>query len=307
LVYFFKSLWFSLHIPFKNSNFLNYDGRKVLRVIEKVLLIKESGILPFYINQEKELEIDRQLLSGFCVAVNSVAKELSDYIDLILMKDNYKIVFEEFYHSSGDKYLMAFFCKKAGIDEAIRNKMKFIFEKYLCEYSIPDDSEIKDDDLEQIVKDIINDTHLRNLIEEKMDVISTILGSILDNDENKIHAFALTSSTNNLLYLDGNQEILKYRENVDLKTVIEEYLSIWNIKKIPQADIFHGLELTAGLDTTDFYNTNTKTIGLGINTCINLKEEPNNELILYLFGKNTLMRQTVLNIEEKLQNEIRTG
>jgi len=58
-------------------------------VIEKILLIRESGILPFYVNQKEELEFDSQLLSGFCMAVNNVAKELSDYLDVIMMKNNY--------------------------------------------------------------------------------------------------------------------------------------------------------------------------------------------------------------------------
>jgi hypothetical protein len=126
---------------------------------------------------------------------------------------------------------------------------------------------------------------------------------ILDNQENEIYAYALTSSTNNILFLDGNSKIMEYRPEKDLKSVIKEYLAVWDIKNIPHGDIWKGLELSEGLDLIDFCESNSKMLGLGINTSINSKVEPQNEVLLYFFGKNMLMRQ-VVNIDGKPIEEI---
>ncbi len=71
---------------------------------------------------------------------------------------------------------------------------------------------------------------------------------------------------------------------------------------IPQGDKFIGIDLPMGLDIDDYVQTGEKTFGIVINTSINLKEEPNNELLLYFFGKNTLMRSCVPDIEERLRS-----
>ena len=131
------------------------------------------------------------------------------------------------------------------------------------------------------------------MINKNSDLITKILGPILDNQENEIYAYVLTSSTNNILFMDGNNKILQCRPETDLETVIKEYLAVWDVKKVPQGDIFHGLELSEGLDFIDFCDTNSKMLGLGINTSINSKLEPQNEILLYFFGKNMLMRQVV--------------
>ena len=76
---------------------------------------------------------------------------------------------------------------------------------------------------------------------------------------------------------------------------------VWKLGKIPQGDQFTGAELSTGLDLNDYVNTDRKVYGMVINTSFNLKEEPNNELLLYLFGKNILMRSFIPQIEAKLR------
>lgn len=280
-------------------------------MIGKLLLIASSGLLPFYIDLEENISIDGMLLAGFCLAVNNVSRELSDEIDLILMKNNYKILFDEYEHKSGCKFLMAVICEKYHINQAVKNKMSFIFSKYLKDYDIPKNSTIDDETLEQNVIAILNDDDLRDMINDNSDLIIKNLGMILDNQENEIYAYALTSSTNNILFLDGTSKIMEHRPEKDLKSVIKEYLAVWDIKKIPQGDIWVGIELSEGLDLIDFCESNSKMLGLGINTSINSKVEPQNEVLLYLFGKNMLMRQVVningVPIEEILRDMIFTG
>lgn len=269
------------------------------------MLIASSGLLPFYIDQEENIKIDGMLLSGFCMAVNNVSRELSDYIDVILMKNNYKILFDEFEHESGSKFLMAVICDKYHINQAVKHKMNSIFDRFFKNYDFPMNSTIEDEDLEREVISIINDDHLREKISKNSDLITKTLGPILDNQENEIYAYVLTSSTNSILFMDGNNKILQCRPETDLETVIKEYLAVWDIKSTPHGDIFQGLELSEGLDLIDFCETNSKMLGLGINTSINSKLEPQNEVLLYFFGKNMLMRQvTSINgkpIEEVLR------
>ena len=106
------------------------------------MLIQESGLLPFYIDQEENIEIDGMLLSGFCMAVNNVSRELSDYIDVILMKNNYKILFDEFEHKSGSKFLMAVICDKFHCNQAVKQKMNYIFDRFFKDYDIPMNSTV---------------------------------------------------------------------------------------------------------------------------------------------------------------------
>jgi len=81
-------------------------------------------------------------------------------------------------------------------------------------------------------------------------------------------------------------------------------LLVWKLEKIPQGDQFTGQELPTGLDLNDYANTGHKMYGMVINTSFNLKEEPNNELLLYLFGKNILMRSLIPQIEIKLRETL---
>ncbi|MHA1727657.1 MAG: hypothetical protein ACTSWY_02870 [Promethearchaeota archaeon] len=276
-------------------------------MIGKLLLIRESGLLPFSIKQD-DIEIDESLLSGFCTANYNFSKELNDSIDILFMKEKYKIIFEEFIHSSGEQFLMALICDKYMITEGIKQKMEFIFNKLFRDYEFVDSLQVQDEELEIDVKDILNDIPLKNLISDNLDLIIGTIGPILDKNGNDIYAFALTSSTNNILYFNGNNEILKYRkeEEANLKKILEGYLNLWNIKTIPQADIFSGLDLVAGLDPFDFNYSDKKLFGLGINTSINLKEEPKNEILLYIFGKSTLMRQSIgPTIEETLRSRFK--
>ncbi|MCP4761175.1 MAG: hypothetical protein GY870_05295 [archaeon] len=271
-------------------------------MIGKLLLIRESGILSFYINQDA-IEIDDILLSGFIMANYTIAKELNDSIDILLMKNNYKILFQEFIHSTNEKMILACFCHKYHINDGIKRKMELIFNKFFKNYIFPENKTIDDELIKNKVVNILNDFRLKELISGNLEVISTTLKTIINEEINQIYAYVLTSSTNNILFFDGTKDILKFRPEMELKALIEEYLTTWNIEHVPQGDIFEGLELIAGLDLEDFCNTNQKLCGLGINTSINLKEEPENELILYFFGKNVLMRQCVITVEENLREQ----
>ena len=98
--------------------------------------------------------------------------------------------------------------------------------------------------------------------------------------------------------------MLQYRPGEDFEHIVKEYLYLWGLDKIPQGDQFTGPELPMGLDLTDYSHTGEKTHGIVINTSINLKHEPNNEVLLYFFGKNMLMRSILSNIEEILRERL---
>jgi len=76
------------------------------------------------------------------------------------------------------------------------------------------------------------------------------------------------------------------------------------LDEVPQGDKFIGLDLPFGLDYIDHDTSGEKTLGVVINTSINLKEESNNELLLYFFGKNILIRSCVLNVETRLREQL---
>jgi hypothetical protein len=269
-------------------------------LIGKILLIRESGILPFYFSQDS-IELDSVLLSGFCMANYNVAKELKDSIDVILMKNKYKIIFEDFNNSSNIKFLIACLSDNYHINEGIKKRLKFIFDKFFKEYPFVNDCVVIDDVfVHNQIKDIVNDLLLQNLINENTEAIHTLLDPIIAKSEDGLFAYALTSSTNNILLCNVKDEILKVHPNKSIELIIEEYLNVWNLDKVPQSDIFQGFELLAGLDLNYFCEKNEKIYGLCINTSIHLKNDAQNEILLLFFGTNTLMRQLVMNIEDKL-------
>ncbi|MHA1341898.1 MAG: hypothetical protein ACTSRZ_18710 [Promethearchaeota archaeon] len=274
-------------------------------MIGKLLLIRESGVLPFKINQD-DYQIDDDLLSGFCLANYQIAKELSDSIDILLMRNNFKIHFQEFQLNESVKFIMAAFCNKYHIDEGVKLKMESIFNTFFRNYNFPKDFlAIKDEELTKNVLDSLNEKYLSEIVSKNLVFIKSVIDPIVKNKENEINAYALTSSTNQILYCYCNEEFLKMRnEEESLRSVIEEYLTIWNLQVIPRGDIFHGVELIAGLDLVDFVKSNQKTYGLCINTCINHKNEPWNEILLYFFGKNILMRQCIIDLEEILRENL---
>ena len=67
---------------------------------------------------------------------------------------------------------------------------------------------------------------------------------------------------------------------------------------------FSQSDLPNGLDVKDYYNTGQKTLGIVINTSINMSDEPNNELLLFFFGKNMIMRSYIPVIEVTLRNAL---
>ena len=272
-------------------------------MIGKILLITESGILPFYLNQD-DIAIDHDLLSGYCSAIYSFAKELTFPLRNIRF-ERHQMIIENFKNEDEKQFLMAALFDEYHIEEGIKNKLRFIFEKYFENYDFVEEGlRITDNILDNEVKDILNDIPLKNHLKDNFKSIMEIIDPILMEEKNEIYAYSLNSSCNNILYCNASLEILKNRKEETLEDIIKEYLLLWNLEKIPQGDQFTGQELPTGLDLNDYVNTGRKMYGLVINTSFNLKEEPNNELLLYLFGKNTLMRSCVPYVDVQLREKL---
>ena len=191
------------------------------------------------------------------------------------------------------------------IDEAIKNKIKYIYEKFFLQEEFGQETRrLNNEQLDNDVLNIINDIPLRVFLKKNLPTIQEILDPILLEKENDIIAYALTSSSNNILLCNGNYELTKNSPDVPTEDIIKEFLIMIKFDKIPHGDRFIGIDMPDGLDLIDYVNTGQKTLGIVINTSINLKEEPKNELLLYFFGKNMLMRSCVPNIEEELRNRL---
>jgi len=272
-------------------------------MIGKLLLIAESGILPFYLNQD-EIDIDNDLLSGLCSAIYSFAEELAFPLKNFSF-EGHQMIIEKLKHKNEKYYLMAALYDNYHIEEGIKNKLRYIFENYFEKYDFRDENlRISDPNLKKYVKDIMNDEPMKEHLRNNFNSIMEIVDPILREEKNLIYAYSLNSSCNNILYCNGSLDIFQNRTNENLMDIIKEYLIQWRFEKIPQGDQFAGQEMPTGLDLNDYVNTGEKMYGLVINTSINLKEEPNNELLLYLFGKNTLMRSCAPDIEVELRKRL---
>lgn len=274
-------------------------------MIGKLLLIRDSGLLPFYLSQD-DIDIDHDLLSGFCIANNSIAQELNDSIDMLLMKNNHKILFKEYESRDGKNFIMAIFCHRYHINEGIRLKMDYIFEKFFLDYKFERENlSIRDNSLSNEIRDVLNDEILKQKLNDDKDAIDNLMDPIMDNISHEISGYAFTSATNQIIRAKFDPGFLDKRSDViSAADMTECYLNEWNIKNVPQGDIFEGPGLIAGLDLEDFVRTSQKTYGLCINTSINHPDEPKNEILLYLFGKNILMRQCCYDIEESLREKL---
>lgn len=272
-------------------------------MIRKLLLIGESGLLPFYLSQD-DIRIDPDLLSGFCRAIHGFSLELTFPLKHIGF-EKHKMLVESINHSSNKQMLIAVLFDEYHIEQGIINKINFIFDKFFQNFKFENEGIcINNDSLDSEIKGVINDVALKIFITHHIKEIKEILDPILEEKDNGIFAYSLNSSTNNILYLNCTGEIFKHRLGGSLRELVKEYLLLWNNEKIPQSDNFFGLDLPTGLDLIDYYETGQKTLGIVINTSINLKEEPCNELLLYFFGKNMLMRSCVPDIEEILRRNL---
>lgn len=271
-------------------------------MIRKLLLIGESGLLQFYLSQDK-IQIDRDLLSGFCKAIHSISLELTNPLKNIDF-ENQTMIVESIDH--GDRLLLlAVLFDEYHIDEAIKNKMSTIYDVFFKQVEFGDETaRIQDDRLETRIKNILNDVDLKRLITGKLDRIKSVLDPVIEAPDNEIDSYCLCSSMNNILYTNCNEKKATELGEASLMDVVCEYLKTWKMGSTPQGDKFIGWELPTGIDLANFVKTGQKTIGVVINTSINLKQEPNNEVLLYFFGKNSLMRSCVPNIEETLRTEI---
>ncbi|MHA1437788.1 MAG: hypothetical protein ACTSPD_09425 [Promethearchaeota archaeon] len=269
-------------------------------MIRKLLLIGESGLLPFYLSQDN-IEIDNDMLSGFCRAIHGISIELTFPLKNIGF-ENHRMIIENLKHESNRGFLIAALYDEYHIDEGVKNKINYIFNKYFKNYkNITDCVRINNEELKINILNVLNDEPLKNLLFENIEIIRKVLDPVLYDSENNIYAYSLNSSNNNILFFNGTEDIIKNRQGEKISDVIKEYLQIWDLEKVPHGDYFTGAELPTGLDLKDYCETGQKTHGIVINTSINLREEPDNELLLYFFGKNMLMRSCVPNIEETLR------
>ena len=270
-------------------------------MLRKFLLISDGGLLNFYLNQD-DIKIDGDLLSGFCKALYDISLELTFPLQTVGFKEN-KMIVEDIKHSKQTTLLLAMIFDEYHIEEGIKNKIYHIYNQFFKNIDFHEEyRNLKNEILDEKITSIINDIPLKNLIENNLDIIKELLDPILLQRENNIEAYSLNSSNNNILYCNGTYQLLKHRDMKNVRDIIQEYLSLLKQEKIPHGDKFIGLDFPEGLDLEDYINTGYKTLGVVINTSINLKQEPNNELLLYFFGKNTLMRSCVLDIEHELRN-----
>ena len=272
-------------------------------MIRKFLLVNEGGLLQYYLNHDG-IQIQQDLLSGFCKALYDISLELTFPLQNVGFENN-KMIVEDIKHSGDITLLLAMIFDEYLIDEGIKNKIHHIYTKFFKTQDFTDTSKNKNSEkLDQIISGVIKDDPLRALILDNLDMVKNILDPILLKKENEIHAYSIHTSNNQMLYCNGTYQLFKYRQGETVEDIIKEYLLLIKQETIPQGDKFIGLDFTEGLDLTDYINTGQKTLGVVINTSVNLKEEPNNELLLYFYGKNTLIRSCVLDIEHTLRYKL---
>ncbi len=272
-------------------------------MIRKLLLIKDSGLLPFYISQDN-IEIDKDLLSGFCSALYDISIELKFPLKTVGFQQN-KMIVENIEHWNKNRILMAMLFEEYHIDEGIKNKIRYVYENFFIKEEFGMETRrLNNEQLDNEILNVINDIPLRIFLRKNLHIFQEILDPILLEKENDIFAYAITSANNEILYCNGTYELTKNRPSVLIEDIIKEYLALMKFESIPHGDKFLGMDMPDGLDLSDYIDTGQKTVGIVINTSINLKEEPKNELLLYFFGKNMLMRSCVPNIEERLRNRI---
>jgi len=272
-------------------------------MIGKVLLIGSSGLMPFYLSQDN-LAIDPDLLSGFCRAIYEISIELTFPLkDIGFAK--HKMLVENIHHTDEHQILLAFLFEDLHIDEGVKKKIQHVYTKFFKDYDFGDETRpIREEKIVNGVRDLINDVPLRNFITSHINDIKEIIEPILKQEENQIYAYSINSSNNNVLYMAGTNEILQNRPGETLGDILGEYLRHWELDKVPQGDKFVGFDLPTGLDLKDYLVTGLKTNGIVINTSINLKDEPDNEILLYFYGKNMLMRSCVPDIERQLREKL---
>lgn len=272
-------------------------------MIRKLLLIGESGLLQFYLSQD-EIKIDRDLLSGFCKAIHSISLELTSPLRHIGF-ENQTMIVECIDHKDERKLLIAALYDDYHIDEGMKSKVKHVYDKFFANVEFGDETKrISDENMDKEIAAVVNDAPMKQFITNNLDAIKEILDPVIFTPENQICAYSLNSSTNAILYHNSNEDLIKRRTQVTPLDIIKGYLLMWKMETIPQGDKFIGWELPTGLDLADYVRTGEKTLGVVINTSINIKEEPNNEILLYLFGKNALMRSCVPDIEEVLRTRL---
>jgi len=271
-------------------------------MIRKFLLIGDSGLLQYYINQD-QIIIDADLLSGFSKALYEVSRELTFKLKTVGFENNKMIVEDVKYEDK--TLLMSAIFDEYHIAEGIKNKIHHVYELFLKQLDLKNESLNKmTRELNEKITSILNDTPLKSYVMRNMDSFTRILDPILLEEENNIYAYCICSSSNEIILYHETPHLLEHRPEESIDNILKEYLVQLKLEEIPQGDKFIGLDLPFGLDYLDHEKSGEKTLGVVINTSINLKEEPNNELLLYFFGKNILIRSCVLNVETHLREQL---
>jgi hypothetical protein len=272
-------------------------------MIRKFLLIGDSGLLQYYINQDK-IQIDADLLSGFAKALYEVSRELTFKLKTVGFEKN-KMIVEDIKHSEAKTFLIATIFDEYHIAEGIKNKIHHIYDNFFKTMDFKDESKnLMTVELNQKISSVLNDNSLKSYVTRNIVSFTSILDPIIFEEENNIHAYCLCSSSNEVILFNGTERLLENRPEESIESIIKEYLVQLKLDEVPQGDKFIGLDLPFGLDYLDHDTSGEKTLGVVINTSINLKEEPNNELLLYFFGKNILIRSCVLNVETHLREQL---
>ena len=272
-------------------------------MIRKFLLIGDSGLLQYYINQD-HIIIDADLLSGFSKALYEVSRELTFKLKTVGFENN-KMIVEEIEQGEEKILLMSTIFDEYHIAEGIKNKIHTVYNKFFENFDFKDENRNKmTPELNAKITTVLNEISLKSYVTRNMDSFTRILDPILLEEDNNIYAYYLCSSSNEIILYNNTPHLLENRPGESIDSIIIQYLVQLKLEEIPQGDKFIGLDLPFGLDYLDHEKSGEKTLGVVINTSINLKEEPNNELLLYFFGKNILIRSCVLNVETHLREQL---
>lgn len=287
----------------KNS-FITVEVTQFLKLIQKFLLtIETNGSTPYYSNRGSRL-IDLQLFGAMVDAINSFTKDLGKNLKYAKFEDNTFLLLQKF---SNDYYNYRLSSLSDGyhITEGVMKKVDYVANKYFKDFSFENNKNFTDEIVEKEIEKELDDYYLRNHVREHYDWLIKGLDEVIMEERNNIIIYSLNSSTNQILKCNINPDLMPYRslkaindKDIEgfVESIIKEFLSKWNIEKIPQGEKWLDSENPEGVDSIDYDNTGENTLATVVNTAINIPREPWNEVLLYLFGKSNFMRNAVMDL-----------
>ena len=192
-------------------------------MIRKFLLIGDSGLLQYYINQD-QIQIDADLLSGFAKALYEVSRELTFKLKTVGFEKN-KMIVEDVKHNESKTFLISTIFDEYHIAEGIKNKILYIYEKFFKTMDFKDETKyLMTTELNAEISSILNDTPLKSYVERNIVSFTSILDPIIFEEENNISAYCLCSASNELILYNGTQRLLENRPSESIESIIKEYL-----------------------------------------------------------------------------------